>query len=686
MPLQLSWLPSEILGVIFNGYSHSFLVIDLWMCGDSTLNKKLETGVTHLFLEQVSEVPKALPSVVYRLRSLRLLSVKSGSWLMKHPLDWPIARSRLPKTLETLNILSKDACFAFMNFAPDWSWTNRLYIETEYSLGKSRFCDIEMLLPSLKSLQLDSFFRYQHGYEEALSVLDLPGLPSKLTCLTTYMIESTMDCHLVLSRLPRSLTHLDASVATSLRDPETYELNEVQPPVSDWHAAPALLERMGMLYTSYSDPTLHWLPRTLIEYDRPLSNTIWTPQLMHSLPPLQQHVLIGTLDLDSFATQQLHWAECLPKNVTSLTFAPQDSTDMLQFSLPKDIELLPRTLKEIEIMLMHVDYPPPWERYASPADLNWPPSLEELTLYRCNAQISDLNTLPPSIRSIALHADSLTGPNHHHIVGSRLPRNLTSLTCETPSDNRPLLSVSIEGPLPSYLSSFSIFNDQFCTGPKIDRTSFEALPSSLTYLAVSITGVTDKDDPWTLPSQLRSLTITGWHIGALKHIPRTVTYLGLWEIDGCLDMTCADYLMDLPREISTLVLHSAIEGEPTGPCLPEKNYFLSPHLRDLRVFLPWNFSPSILKHLPRQLKELSLHLGALEKDHISLIPPFVQSCFLGETDPLPQDLVELWPLSDARKALQPLMKSRLRSFQDQKGFEFWTQVQIEAEEGEGEDD
>lgn len=694
MPLKLATLPPDIIGNILNGYSHSFLVIDLWKCGDSTLNKCLASGLTHLFLEQDSPVPMSFPTVVYNLRALRSLSVTSSSWLAKHPMDWSEVRSKLPKSLETLKLVALDVSFVFMNFAPDWSWENRAYVETDYALGKSRFVDIETLLPSLRSLKLDPFRSYSS--KRSIEIQDLPGLPSKLTRLSTQSLDTSLEHQRLLSLLPRSLTRLSGILGLSLmQDDEPYGFCEQQPPVDDWNGSPPHLERTGMIYTKYPGViTVDWLPRTVTRCELPSVYELWTATLARSLPPLLQNLSVGTIDTDSFAEQQVNWAESLPRSLTELRFCPQEEhLDHSRVALGKAIGLLPRGLKVLDIFYGHVHNLPPWEQILfnndSPSSdlINWPPALDSLCVNSYNLQFSDLHFLGSQILTVTWRMKHLDYTKSHQIIGAKLPKNLTSLACEAYYADLPSLSVSIEGLLPSSLTHFTMFDEQSCVGPKFDRDCFEALPPSLTYLALAITGVFEKDDPWTLPPSLRTLILNGWHIKALKSIPRSMTSLELYELNGCLGTDCLDLAGDLPPGLRTLRLNVS-DYITNTETFPATDYFASlPLLDTLSVDLPLKFRPSILRELPRSLKSLSISIDALDEENASFIPPRLSFCFLNAGDLLQQAwLLEKWPLTATHGDLKTEdLEPRLQRIREERGFGDWRHFEKKDEESEEEE-
>ena len=608
MTMKLSALPPELIGLILNGYSHSFLVIDLWNCGDLNLHKKLSAGLNHLYLERRMAIPYRLPSVVYHLRSLRYLSVISTSWLMFHPMDWIEARSKLPKSLETLKLLASDTDFVFMNFAPEWTLENHQYIESDYPLGKSRFIDIEALLPNLRKLKLRRFEFYDHR-EQGMSSRDLPGLPSKLTQLNTYTIDATHSCPLVLSKLPRSLTRLKAELNLSWFDEDEGEYETEQPPVDDWMGAPPHLEQVDRIYSHYpTQGDLSWLPRslTLAELIIHTCDQSWNISLSKTVPPIFKRLCLE--DANTIEANGVSWVSSLPSSLTIL-----EAYSVGQDSF-KNLVKLP-LLKELRVSGQYLRWNDLFDESFSSTNL---PALETLRV-SCATDFVPLHNLPVTIRHLNFHM-ARQWADEHVLVGDKLPPNLTELWLDFAEFGQSELTII--GPLPSKLTTLHLMEEYSEFAPQVNRHGFEALPASLTDLNILITGIENPDDPWAIPPNLRSFMVSRWHIGALKTLPSKLTYLNLFDlVEGCNDIPSTETFSYLPQGIEHLNLGSTTYEDCydtlSGDCFSSLK-----HLRILSVLISRNFDPSILKHLPRNMYSLRLPLKSFSKtDDLPFVSP-----------------------------------------------------------------
>ena len=109
---SLSELTEEILSLIFAGNS-SFLVIDIWKCGDVVMNYKLTRCIYTITLKDrrlysTSRWPKCLTAFT-RLRSL---SVTTITTLMSAPMVLMSEILKLPPTLESLELLCDDSIWS----------------------------------------------------------------------------------------------------------------------------------------------------------------------------------------------------------------------------------------------------------------------------------------------------------------------------------------------------------------------------------------------------------------------------------------------------------------------------------------------------------------------------------------------------------------------------------------------
>lgn len=667
MTLKLSLLPSELLGLILNGYSHSYLAIELWKCGDSTLNGRLSSGLTHLYLEQTSSIPCRLPSVVYCLRSLRFLSVVSCSWLMRHPLDWSEARSNLPKSLETLKLVAKDVPFVFMNFAPEWTLEDHVYVETDYALGKSRFIDIEALLPKLRRLKLRRFRIYDH-LEHSILARDLPGLPSKLTRLSTYSIDADHDYPYVLSKLPRTLTRLGA-ILSLFYDEELYQPEAIQPPVDDWNDAPPHLEYLDDIFTSYPNPNdVSWLPRSLTRIGQAYhgGDDPWGPQVSRTFPPLISTMRIDSVYYDAFKELGVNWTETLPSTLTSFKLQCYQRESEVSLQSLKSLPLM----KELTVSSPYTTWKDTLgENFAATF-----PSLEVLNA-NCEMHFSQLHALPSTLRSVTIEMCGDLGFSQS-LDGDKLPPNLNELRL-TFDEYEVECSLTIVSALPSHLTRLHIYVNGSGRAPIVNRKDFEALPPSLTDLAISIAGIENTDDTWKLPPMLRAFEVSGWHMSALKNFPCSLAELTLCNrIDGYLERPTFALL---PAGITHLMIDSSDTKADCQGTLSSDSFSTLKHLRTLNLDIPWKFPSRFLRHLPRHLRTLIAPLESFEPEDAPFLPPRLTTCSLGLRDGemVHSDILKNWPASVDHR----YTPGRLRQVQNALGFSAMAQL-LEKELGD----
>ena len=298
MNLSLTSLPPELICEILHGATRSYLILDLWKCGDRTLNSKLAIGITNVGLSSRSlRRPISFPTLIYQLRSLRVLCVSMSGSKSEQPLDL----KSLPQTLERLEFNSIEGHTSFFNYAPNYPAAGPKYIETNYPRGRSRLIDLNALFPRLLTLKLTRPATIQLPFVET----DFAALPATLTCLQVVEIKSTghlMRC------LPRTLQRIEGQVTW------TSDIGSAL----DWQSAPSTLEYIHCLSFSHTEDTargLRHVPKSL-RCDN-ITFSQWNQTLASSVPDNLHRIYVNQIDDESFSNT--NWVLELPKGLEDLS-------------------------------------------------------------------------------------------------------------------------------------------------------------------------------------------------------------------------------------------------------------------------------------------------------------------------------------------------------------------------------
>ena len=170
--------PPEILSQIFGSEYASFLVIRVWLCGSTTLNKKLSTGLSYLRLSLHHFATCKYPRLVSEFHNLRHFAITSRSNLVSDPSDWTRTMKSLPSTLISISIDSPDCEHCLSDFEANGAHTatsaqSELPTSTE---GVPPALDLATLFPCLQTLSItESILLSSHRFTK---------LPATLTELT----------------------------------------------------------------------------------------------------------------------------------------------------------------------------------------------------------------------------------------------------------------------------------------------------------------------------------------------------------------------------------------------------------------------------------------------------------------------------------------------------------------------
>lgn len=588
----LNRLPSELFSLILDGEAHSYLLLPLWECGDVLLNQKLASGVRHVHLKSRWWLQPGLPSLLLKLRQLRHLAIDFYKNPMRNPPDWSKFITSLPKTLESLSVPSPSALF---NYAPEWTLTNPICLQTECAGGSSRFIDLAQLFPHLHTLNVANV-------ENVGTILpkDLAVLPPTLKHLTFPNLSS-------MAILPRSLETLTGYIGLFMAaDIATFLAT-----------APPSLTSIGPLGLHHP-PNLSFLPRSLTEASFELSyDSYWEDRIdflgfdTTSFPPRLQslniQVDIQDYELDDFT---LNWPLRLPQYLTSLELK-FDSPSAFGFA---QIALLPRTLTSLASNSNFFDWAAIFKAFESATDAQraalWPPNLNEFFGW-ATASVDHLAVLPPSIRTLGF---KLIQDNSESMFvdTSKLPPKLTALIIS--SDK----AISFNGALPSSLTSLK-FSSPSTSFPStlMVRESDCALPAGLRLLHVNLAFAGGPPHSgWKLPL-VEDIRCVSFEADRLSLLPRSLLSLEIGEIlvSGSPEVD----LSVLPTSLTDLIIYE-IDSDSNQRLLPSPHSFSK--LRNLTSLRLINLSltSDYLRYLPKSLRILETGLKNFEDDDAPFLP------------------------------------------------------------------
>lgn len=626
---MLNHFPPEILDFILGSDFSSHRVLLLWKCGDQLLNSKLSTAIAQLHLQ--NQRPGFCPTTVARLpfslRFLRSLTICSASTLADNPIEASKLISSLPATLEALNICAAHCLYAFMNHAPESTYTTPKTLSTQYQRGFSRLISMETLFPRLQSLIIDD-----NAHSTSIDYNDVAALPSTLTYLEVLTKVDNSEWSLYITLLPSQLRHIKrVSLRNSVRDswptgilPELHTL--------DFEADP------------YLGP--HTLPPSLT---RCPTNFRWNLALARSWPlPNLTHLSLYDLDHDSFLQAGTQWFLELPKSVTSIEMLIFNAE--FQQTIPfSDLHHLPPTVTNFECDFIAND---------DGAITHLKNQSLKTLLLNFDSDYSPLilPLLPQGLKKLQVYLSIDQTNGETALKANDLPPDLTYLNLVT----SPMYS-SYKGQFPQHLT------DLVLSHGRMSQENFNLLPNSITRLVLSFDRHHSKNDipnGWRLPTSITSLQINQWpsdELGAMSKYG--LTHLEIQNLTGIETSSAAqnEALFEaLPTSLTSLVL-----SQPY-PHTPLQNQRIT-HLQSLTLLSIANlgtFDSIILRSVPETcLNSLSVRLSSIREIDASWIPQRLQELSLG-LRVYPPWLGEYWPLFARQipSALIPAVKQRLRKF------------------------
>lgn len=603
----LSALPGDVLGLIFSRLDTSFLLLDLWLCGDTLLNSKLASNVTAI--EMVSAGSSAEPpQFLAHLRRLRELEL-SASFLY-FPKESECVE-RWSKSIHTLRLKGSSSYKAFLPQASMLAGAHPNF-----------FIDLASLFPLLTTLEL-----HDPSYMNSCKITSkLSFLPPTLTTLMMDCITVTSDDLPFMAALPRTLIRLDVRLMLNcFQSMERFE--------DDWSNAPPHLEYIHHLHCQGVPTTLRWIPASMrIGLLGGTTQFAWNSAMASSLvaqvdelrlDSVGAHLDLGPRDAMLPRTlKSLAWNSvappAFPDSLTSLTWNTVHSTDNL--NVPLNALYADRSL----------------------AGSFWPSKLTHLTLRDYKIPSKMLEILPRTLLYIDIFIQDQQG-EMVTLNAATFPPNLTSAhLCFVNAH-----MVSFAGQLPISMTSLDL-GPVFNHAIKLDAEPLAILnTSSLTTLEVFLSL---DSDYFPFPPHLTKLNIDGMRPSWLKALPRTLTFLQstcLFESESNESNERSDDFEHLPPRLETLMIN---EGANTFERKFTAASFSSvPSLRVLNILGLGTFPSATLRSLPRRMRELYIRLEKIEVKDLPFIPSNLanfQVCELGEDTAEYEDLqatYDAWP-------------------------------------------
>lgn len=535
---MLIQFPPEVLSSIFAYSGHVF---HLWMCGDRALHVKLSMSVASLSLVHIPPGGFVPPEWLLQFHKLKTLSISSASKLVELVSDSAKVLCKLPRTLESLEIDSKDSDLIFLDPARP--------VATSFGAGLKapQYLPVATMFPHLKSLTLkgatnpvrDNFLSVIPSTLTSLSIGDgrfhLP-FPAALTSSLQYL---DAEVYLGYQRggselLQKEFDDLPPGLLISKMNVNTLALPDVQ-------MLAQLPSSLHLLCVSLISPAIvSLLPRSIVKLVLgKVKPYIWAPFVELAAKSAREG---HKKDVSSLSVA---W----PPGLDELSILLQMSDSGVLIALPRHIQRLtlhfdernqlttiyadelPRRLKKLEL------YVP--EANTVQIEGKFPPTLQTLRAQDAILPAGLCAALPPSLEELDIGVTDSTPSNvvksdftfPPHLKALRLSHWRTNWFGELPST---VTSFYVNRLLPSHTEPFDFFS---------------SLPSGLTSLKVHTLKV---KIPMAVPfnaGQLPALSRL-WlpqrmvlQFSDIKHLPRSMRALTLY---GATLTESARVLADLP--------------------------------------------------------------------------------------------------------------------------------------------
>lgn len=624
----LSRLPSDFLERLASIPSCSLAVVSLWKCGDSALNAKLASCVTSLHLHDVRRGALiSFPLMLLQLRALRQLSLYSGRKNPQLQLHWAEQIRKLPPSIETLEIHANGAFQLLIFSGPCAELTPD---ELKYSLK----LDFAAQFPRLHTLKLSD----PTVPEEILLSQDIPRLPPTLTHF------SIPEIHYIgsLASLSKSLevleTKLHLPTSTDARNVAIKDWNENAPPnlqrISQLvQGIDYALDALDGKQKAEVEP--EWIPSKVA------IGRFWPQDWNHSTAEritssLVEDLVLNDIDEESFNRAGKNWISSLPQGLQTLTFESKfDAT------LGTNLTRLPKSLTHLKAA---ADLKIDWSiikpaikptALAKPIYTFWPPGLISIDFFAYKLPSSKIELLPRTLKTLKIlltkDEDEREGVDALTIKANHFPPQLTHLSLVV---FHPTKAMRFLSKLPKKLLTLELAD--CLSGIVTDRHSIESsLPTSLTALKISYVRISNAkptiyERPLTFPLQLVTLHVFMMSADhAFTALPRTLKSLFIDFMDTDKINGTEDIFSGLPPGLNNL--HVASRHHSNEAVVFSPSCFSELHELTRLAISVRHFHSAVLRTIGqnKRLRTLEIFLITLDPEDLHYIPVTVEELNLG---------------------------------------------------------
>lgn len=570
---MLSKLPVHLLAFILAG-EYSYLVVDLYKCGNNLLNYKLANGgcvEVHL-IDNSFGTTSRYPKMLSTLRYLRSLQIYRDNAIILPLEELSIEIMKLSNRLEVLILSCENSVSAFIQHDPE-------------SLSPTGICDFKSHFTSLRMLKFED-------YEKGLDEESLAHLPPSLISLTLPTIKWDESNDTAI--LPPNLEEL--VLTRRIRGRATNKHSQLKKLPSSLR----VLSGISILSSwTLTLSLVSLLPRTLEILDEWDCFLSWTPEL-DALPPSLTKLCLSQLSNGRPTLVQVmaNINAALP-NLKDLEINNADTASW-DYEL---ISLLPRSLTHLQASI----------RWDTEASENRPPAAWPIALTSLIDRFGTPTNLPLPHGLTRYGGSFVSMPTDDSLVSfDLLPKVLKDLTII--SQVGTLLAPGI----PSSVTRLAVQK-------KLILKRLDYLPPTL----ISLTGkLAIKSNAETstleLPSNLEELAVAEMPIKLFKRLPSSLTSLSIGTIDASEAETIS--FSSLPSGLTSLKVSKRCNAALVDVKLAFANLTSLKHLALHNCFC---FPGRVLRNLARNISTLSIQLTALKARHLQALPDNLNEMELG---------------------------------------------------------
>lgn len=589
--------PNEVLAIILEQASD--MRISLWLCGDKAFNARICHLPTSFSCPTELHEAYKWPQALEEFRSL--VSVSFRADLLREPLHMVFKKvKKLPPTLKHLVLRFEGAdllLFREINlslwaksgfstrcvspFSPNSAWYDSLMaipaifeefhlyesasmasstssLKSSKSSLESAFWDVSALFPVLETLSIED---PKAKSSRHIGPTEYRLLPSSLITLELSSFALYKD----FSALPRGLTSLVCQRTFPESNLPHLSLKSLPPSLATFIGSEGTLQEVLDLPASITKVEARHVPPN---------------QIASLLPPSLKAL---SLDFDSSYRFNQEFS-LLPRGLTEVGMAGT-------LWAADNLSLLPRTVTHLrQVWALNSTLGLGTLSLQELYDSVWPPLKMlhfERRVYKPYS-ISDFHLLPrtlTSIENIRLKSSDEPSRNHYFLnLATALPPSLTHLSISSCVSSAQLQDVT----------QLQDMSDLDLTAH--NSTAF--LPPSLASLQAS-PGLF-RSEYRILPSELNTLILHQLHCDCFQLLPSNLSILSAVKLIG---LSATTTFQDLPRSITDLSLHLAIDKVGSIVLQPPAFATLPPNLKTLRLHNGL-LTSSIFLYLPTNICSL----------------------------------------------------------------------------------